>query len=179
MHLGATAADESGFEIAQVDPPIEESNARERILIRGYEAACLGAMAAGLDVFIGYPISPATTMLTYMETNLNGDDKFVGQASSEIESIAALIGAGFAGKKTMTSTAGPGLSLMGEGLGLAWMSEIPLVVADVQRGGPATGLPTKTEQSDFIMAMNPGHGDMSLPVIAPGNVEEAFWATAK
>jgi|TARA_B110001454_G_scaffold210079_1_gene224244 2-oxoglutarate ferredoxin oxidoreductase subunit alpha len=179
LHLGVTAADESGFEIAQVDPPVEEPESRERILIRGYEAACLGAMAAGLDVFIGYPISPATTMLTYMETNLNGDDKFVGQASSEIESIAALIGSGFAGKKTMTSTAGPGLSLMGEGLGLAWMSEIPLVVADVQRGGPATGLPTKTEQSDFIMAMNPGHGDMSLPVIAPGNVEEAFWATAK
>lgn len=79
----------------------------------------------------------------------------------------------------MTSTAGPGLSLMGEGLGLAWMSEIPLVVVDVQRGGPATGLPTKTEQSDLIMSMNPGHGDMSLPVIAPGNVEEAFWAGAK
>ena len=78
----------------------------------------------------------------------------------------------------MTSTAGPGFSLMGEGLGLAWMAEIPLVVADVQRGGPATGLPTKTEQSDLIVALNPGHGDMRLPVIAPGNVEEAFTAGA-
>ena len=77
----------------------------------------------------------------------------------------------------MTSTAGPGLSLMGEGLGLAWMAEVPLVVVDVQRGGPATGLPTKTEQSDLIMAMNPGHGDMSIPVIAPGTTEEAFWGT--
>ncbi|MBK33341.1 MAG: hypothetical protein CL771_06950 [Chloroflexi bacterium] len=179
LHMGAQAAEESGFVIDQVDPPSEEDAAQERVLIRGYEAASLGAMAAGLDVFIGYPISPATTMLTYMETNLNGEDKFVGQASSEIESIAAIIGSGFAGKKTMTSTAGPGLSLMGEGLGLAWMSEIPLVVVDVQRGGPATGLPTKTEQSDLIMSMNPGHGDMSLPVIAPGNVEEAFWGTAK
>ena len=179
LHMGAKAAEESGFQIAQVEPPSEEDKDQERVLIRGYEAASLGAMAAGLDVFIGYPISPATTMLTYMEDNLNGADKFVGQASSEIESIAAIIGSGFAGKKAMTSTAGPGLSLMGEGLGLAWMSEIPLVVVDVQRGGPATGLPTKTEQSDLIMSMNPGHGDMSLPVIAPGNVEEAFWAGAK
>src|SRR5690606_32657358 len=87
--------------------------------------------------------------------------------------------AGFSGKKVMTSTAGPGLSLMGEGLGLAWMAEIPLVVADVQRGGPATGLPTKTEQSDLISAINPGHGDMSVPVIAPGDPEEAFFAAAK
>jgi 2-oxoglutarate ferredoxin oxidoreductase subunit alpha len=79
----------------------------------------------------------------------------------------------------MTSTAGPGFSLMGEGLGLAWMAEIPLVVANIQRGGPATGLPTKTEQSDFLAALNPGHGDMSLPVIAPGTVEEAFWGAAE
>jgi 2-oxoglutarate ferredoxin oxidoreductase subunit alpha len=66
---------------------------------------------------------------------------------------------------------------MGEGLGLAWMAEIPLVVVDVQRGGPATGLPTKTEQSDLITAINPGHGDMSVPIIAPGSIEEAFWGT--
>jgi 2-oxoglutarate ferredoxin oxidoreductase subunit alpha len=118
-------------------------------------------------------------MLTYMEANMNGPEKFVGQASSEIESITAIIGAGFAGKKVMTSTAGPGFSLMGEGLGLAWMAEIPLVVTNVQRGGPATGLPTKTEQSDLIVSLNPGHGDMRLPIIAPGSVEEAFYAAAE
>jgi 2-oxoglutarate ferredoxin oxidoreductase subunit alpha len=76
----------------------------------------------------------------------------------------------------MTSTAGPGLSLMGEGLGLAWMAEIPLVVLDVQRGGPATGLPTKVEQSDLLAAINPGHGDMRIPVIAAGTISECFWA---
>ncbi len=177
LRMGAEEAIKSGLKLEQLEAPKPDTTTR--ILIRGYEAACLGAIAAGLDSFIGYPISPATTMLVYMEQNLVGPDKFVGQASSEIESIASLVGAGFSGKKVMTSTAGPGLSLMGEGLGLAWMAEIPLVVADVQRGGPATGLPTKTEQSDLICAINPGHGDMSVPVIAPGDPEEAFFAAAK
>jgi 2-oxoglutarate ferredoxin oxidoreductase subunit alpha len=175
LHMGAEAALGSGLNIEELDAPPEHDG--ERIIIQGAQAAGAGAIAAEVDTFIGYPISPATTMLVYMEQNLIGDGKFVGQASSEIESIAALIGAGYSGAKAMTSTAGPGLSLMGEGLGLAWMAEIPLVVVDVQRGGPATGLPTKTEQSDLLMAMNPGHGDMQLPVIAPGSVEEAFWGT--
>ncbi len=173
LHMGAEEAAKTGLSLEGLDEAVPSPD--ERILIKGFEAAGLGAIAAGLDLFVGYPISPATTMLTYMEEFLHGEDKFVGQSSSEIESIAALVGGGFAGKKVMTSTAGPGLSLMGEGLGLAWMAEIPLVVVDVQRGGPATGLPTKTEQSDLLMAMNPGHGDMSLPVIAPGSIEEAFW----
>jgi 2-oxoglutarate ferredoxin oxidoreductase subunit alpha len=175
LHMGAEAALGSGLNIEELDAPPEHDG--ERIIIQGAQAAGAGAIAAEVDTFIGYPISPATTMLVYMEQNLIGDGKFVGQASSEIESIAALIGAGYSGAKAMTSTAGPGLSLMGEGLGLAWMAEIPLVVVNVQRGGPATGLPTKTEQSDLLMAMNPGHGDMQLPVIAPGSVEEAFWGT--
>jgi len=136
----------------------------------------LGAMRAGLDFFVGYPISPATTILLFMERNLVGPEKFVYQASSEIESINAIVGAGFAGKKSMTSTAGPGLSLMSEGLGMAWIMEIPCVVVDVQRGGPATGLPTKTEQSDLLVSLNPAHGDSKLPIIAPGTVEECFYA---
>jgi 2-oxoglutarate/2-oxoacid ferredoxin oxidoreductase subunit alpha len=175
LRMGVVEAEKAGLGLEDLEaPPVHD---KPRIMIRGFEAAAIGAMAGGIEAFIGYPISPATTMLVYMESNLVGKDKFVGQASSEIEAIAALIGAGFAGKKAMTSTAGPGASLMGEGLGLAWMAEIPLVVVDVQRGGPATGLPTKTEQSDLLMAMNPGHGDMSVPVIAPGSLEEAFWGT--
>ena len=148
--------------------------------IKGNEALCIGALAAGLDFYIGYPISPATPVLVYMERNLVGDGKFAYQASSEIEAIAAILGAGFAGKKAMTATSGPGFTLMGEGLGLGWMAEIPCVVINVQRGGPATGLPTKTEQSDLLAAMSPAHGDSSLPVIAPGSVaecyESAIWA---
>ena len=112
-----------------------------------------------------------------MQSNLIGDDRFVYQSSSEIESIASIIGGSYAGKKSMTATAGPGFSLMAEGLGLAWMAEIPIVVANVQRGGPSTGLPTKTEQSDLLSAINPTHGDVSIPVIAPGTVEECFSAT--
>lgn len=174
LEVGIQAAKASGYSVESLDapPPVE----RQRILVNGNNFLALGALAAGLETFYGYPISPATTILVYMEGNLNGPDSFVGQASSEIESIAAIVGAGYAGRKAMTSTAGPGLSLMGEGLGLAWMAEIPCVVVDVQRGGPATGLPTKTEQSDLFAALNPGHGDMRIPVIAPGSVAECFQA---
>ena len=148
----------------------------DQILVNGNQAISLGSVAAGLEVFIGYPISPATPILLWMEANLVGEGKFVYQSSSEIESITSLVGAGYAGRKAMTSTAGPGFSLMGEGIGLAWMAEIPCVVVNVQRGGPSTGLPTKTEQSDLLTALYPGHGDLKIPVIAPGTVEECFYA---
>ena len=177
LQLGVDAVKEAGLKVGDLDAP-EESDV-PRILVKGNDALSLGAIASGLDVFIGYPISPATTILIFMEGNLNAPGTTVVQSSSEIESIAAIIGAGYAGKKAMTSTAGPGLSLMGEGIGLAWMAEIPCVVVNVQRGGPATGLPTKTEQSDLLISLNPGHGDMRIPVIAPGTVEECFLAGAQ
>ena len=174
LSLGSVEADKSGFNLGELADPIEPEG--DLVLINGNIAVSLGATAVGLDVFVGYPISPATSILLWMEQNLVGPGKFVYQSTSEIESITSIVGAGFAGKKAMTSTAGPGFSLMGEGLGLAWMAEIPLVVVDVQRGGPSTGLPTKTEQSDLMTALYPGHGDMKLPVIAPGTVEECFYA---
>jgi 2-oxoglutarate ferredoxin oxidoreductase subunit alpha len=147
-------------------------------MIKGNDAVALGAIAAGLDVFIGYPISPATAVLVYMERNLIGPGKFVYQSSSEIESIISIVGAGYAGKKAMTSTSGPGVCLMSEGIGMAWMAEIPAVILDVQRGGPATGLPTKVEQSDLLTAIHPAHGDVSVPIIAVGTVEECFYGAA-
>ena len=174
LSLGSEEADKSGFSLGELADPIKPEG--DQVLINGNIAVSLGATAAGLDVFVGYPISPATPILLWMEQNLVGPGKFVYQSTSEIESITSIVGAGFAGKKAMTSTAGPGFSLMGEGLGLAWMAEIPLVVVDVQRGGPSTGLPTKTEQSDLMTALYPGHGDMKLPIIAPGTVEECFYA---
>jgi len=177
MLLGRTHTSESGFTLGKlVDPQMPEY---QQIMVKGNEALALGARAAGLEFYIGYPISPATTILVWMEHNLIGDGKFAYQVSSEIESITGLLGAGFAGKKAMTATAGPGFSLMSEGLGLAWMAEIPLVVVDVQRGGPATGLPTKTEQSDLMACMYPAHGDVKMPVIAVGTVEEAFFGAIK
>ena len=176
LGLGFEEVGKTGFKVADLEQPPADQG--PRVVIKGNDALSLGAIAAGLDVFVGYPISPATTILVFMESNLHGADKAVVQASSEIESISTIIGAGYAGRKAMTSTAGPGFSLMGEGLGFAWMAEIPCVVVDVQRGGPATGLPTKTEQSDLLACLNPGHGDMRLPVIAPGTVEECFRAGA-
>jgi 2-oxoglutarate ferredoxin oxidoreductase subunit alpha len=174
LTLGRDEASKSGFSLGELAPPVMPEG--EQILINGNHAIALGAMAAGLDFYIGYPISPATSILVWMERNLVGPGKFVYQASSEIEAIGAVLGAGFAGKKAMSATAGPGFSLMHEGLGLAWMAEIPLVIADIQRGGPSTGLPTKTEQADLLTAMFPGHGDVRLPIIAPGSVEECFYA---
>ena len=177
LDLGREAARESGLLIGQIADPIPPEY--EQLFLNGNEAICLGAAAAGVEFYIGYPISPATTILVWMENNLVGSGKFAYQASSEIESITAAIGAGYAGKKSMTATAGPGFSLMSEGIGLAWMAEIPVVITDVQRGGPATGLPTKTEQSDLLAALTPAHGDVRLPVIAPGTVEECFYAAVQ
>ena len=174
LGLGAQEAKTSGFNLGELADSIRPEG--DQILVNGNQAVSLGAVAAGLEVFIGYPISPATPILLWMEANLVGEGKFVYQSSSEIESITSLVGAGYAGKKAMTSTAGPGFSLMGEGIGLAWMAEIPCVVVNVQRGGPSTGLPTKTEQSDLLTALYPGHGDLKIPVIAPGTVEECFYA---
>ena len=175
--LGREGAAESGFSLGELERP--KTPEGEQILVKGNDAICLGALASGLNFYVGYPISPATTILVFMERNLLGPDKFAYQASSEIESINAVVGAGYAGKKAMTATAGPGFTLMGEGLGFAWMAEIPCVIVDVQRGGPATGLPTKTEQSDLLTAMNPAHGDMKLPIIAPGSVEECFYGAVQ
>ena len=160
--------------IADLSSPPEKPD-YEQIFIKGNDALCIGALHAGVDTYVGYPISPATTILLYMERNLMGEGKFAYQVSSEIEAIAAVLGASFSGKKSMTATSGPGFSLMHEGLGLGWMAEIPCVIVDVQRGGPATGLPTKTEQSDLLSALNPAHGDVGIPVIAPGTVEECFY----
>tara|TARA_B100001996_G_scaffold112470_1_gene85148 strand:+ start:2176 stop:3894 length:1719 start_codon:yes stop_codon:yes gene_type:complete len=172
--LGVEVAKKSGFSVGSLDEPIAPDY--EQIMITGNAALSLGALSAGLDSYYGYPISPATTILIWMEQNLISKDKFVFQVSSEIEAINNIIGAGFSGRKAMTATAGPGVALMSEGLGLAWMSEIPCTVIDIQRGGPATGLPTKTEQSDLFACMFPAHGDVKLPVIAPGSVEECFYA---
>ena len=177
LGLGYEHAATGEIQLGQLSTP--DKPGWEQLLLKGNEALSLGALAAGLDFYIGYPISPATTILVFMERNLVGPGKFAYQVSSEIESITGILGAGFAGKKAMTATAGPGFSLMSEGLGLGWMAEIPVVVVDVQRGGPATGLPTKTEQSDLLSVLHPAHGDVALPVIAAGTVEECFYAAVK
>lgn len=147
----------------------------QRIVMSGNEALSTGAISAGCRYYGGYPITPASDILEFMEKDLPKFGGAVVQTEDEIAAIASVVGASYAGKKAMTATAGPGLSLMVEVLGLATMSEIPCVIVDAQRGGPSTGLPTKMEQGDLNLAVFGAHGDAPRIVLAPGDVEECLY----
>ncbi len=147
--------------------------------IQGNEACAEGAIAAGCRFFAGYPITPSTEIAEYLSDRLpRVGGKFI-QMEDEIGSIAAIIGASVGGLKAMTATSGPGFSLMQEGLGYACMAEIPIVVVNVMRGGPSTGLPTKTSQGDVMQARWGTHGDHFLIALAPESVKETFYLTIK
>ncbi len=147
--------------------------------IQGNEACAEGAIAAGCRFFAGYPITPSTEIAEFMSDHLpRVGGKFI-QMEDEIASIAAVIGGSVGGAKAMTATSGPGFSLMQEGLGYACMAEIPLVIINVMRGGPSTGLPTKTSQGDVMQARWGTHGDHYLIAVAPESVKEAFYLTIK
>ncbi|MGZ5287649.1 MAG: 2-oxoacid:acceptor oxidoreductase subunit alpha, partial [Flavisolibacter sp.] len=146
--------------------------------ITGNQATAIGLMAAadksGLPLFIGsYPITPATDILQELSKYKANGVKTL-QAEDEIAGICASIGASYAGQLAVTTTSGPGMALKTEALGLATMLEIPLVVVNVQRGGPSTGLPTKTEQADLLMAMHGRHGEAPLPVLAAKSPSDCF-----
>ena len=132
------------------------------------------AEKAGLPLFIGsYPITPATDILQELSKyKANGVKTF--QAEDEIAGICSAIGASYTGNLAVTTTSGPGMALKTEALGLATMLELPLVVVNVQRGGPSTGLPTKTEQADLLMAMYGRHGEAPLPVLAATSPSDCF-----
>ena len=165
-------------EIKKIDPLAFEYEKREpRLVMQGNEAVALGAMYAGLEFYAGYPITPSTEIMEWISRYLPQKGGISMQMEDELASINAIIGASFAGKKAMTATSGPGISLMNEGLGLASMAELPVVVVNVQRGGPSTGLPTKTEQSDLMQAIWGSHGDSPRVVIAPSDVEDCFDCT--
>src|SRR5258708_7844860 len=159
--------------------PIPKFEARtstfKRVVMSGNEALSIGAISAGCRYFGGYPITPASDILEFMEKDLPKFGGAVVQTEDEIAAIASVVGASYAGKKAMTATAGPGLSLMVEIMGLATMAEIPCVIVDAQRGGPSTGLPTKMEQGDFNLAAFGAHGDAPRIVLAPGDVEECLF----
>ncbi len=149
------------------------------MIISGNEAIGLGALLAGVEYFSAYPITPATEIANFLSRHLPKTGGNLVQAEDEIASIANVIGASFGGKKSMTATSGPGVSLMQELIGLASMMEIPLVIADVQRGGPSTGLPTKHEQSDLLLAALGCHGDASKVVISPEGTEDCIYLTVE
>ena len=150
------------------------AEAAERVLLSGNQAICLGALHAGLRYYAGYPITPASDILEWLAARLPRFDGVAIQTEDEIAALASVLGASFAGRKAMTATSGPGLSLMSELIGLAGMAEIPAVIVDAQRSGPSTGMPTKTEQSDLNHALYGGHGEAPRVVMAPTSVEDCF-----
>lgn len=151
------------------------SHTEPRILLSGADAMALGALAGGCQFYSGYPITPATPVMESMARYLPAFGGTLVQVEDEIAAINMAIGAAFSGRRAMTATSGPGLSLMVEGLGLASMAEIPLVVINVQRAGPSTGLPTKTSQGDLFLTLYGGHGDAPRFVLAPDSVKDCYF----
>ncbi len=147
-----------------------------QIVIDGNTALALGVLASGMEICAMYPITPATSVSHYLSAVFEKVGGIVHQAEDEIAACTFAIGASYAGKCAVTVTSGPGYSLKQEGIGLAVMGEIPLVVINVQRGGPSTGQPTKVEQGDLMTAIFGSHGDAPKVVLAPANIEECFYS---
>jgi len=147
-----------------------------QIVIDGNTALALGVLASGMEICAMYPITPATSVSHYLSSVFENVGGIVHQAEDEIAACTFAIGASYAGKCAVTVTSGPGYSLKQEGIGLAVMGEIPLVVINVQRGGPSTGQPTKVEQGDLMTSIFGSHGDAPKVVIAPGTIEECFYS---
>lgn len=156
---------------------IEKTGQKPLPLLTGNEAIALGAVKAGLDVYIAYPMTPATSILHYLAGRRKDFNVVVFQDESEISVINAALGCAYAGKKTMVATSGGGFALMVEAVSLSAQSETPVVIVESQRPGPATGLPTYTAQADLLFALNAGHGDFTRFVAAPGDSEESFYLT--
>ncbi|HEX6974047.1 MAG TPA: hypothetical protein VF147_06570, partial [Vicinamibacterales bacterium] len=164
----------SARRLAQVPTPTEP-----KLLTDGNEMCGAAAIFAGCTFFGGYPITPSTEIMQYLGREIWKYGGVVFQAEDEIAGVGAVVGASFAGKKAMTATSGPGMSLKTEMLGLATIAELPLVCVNVQRGGPSTGIPTKSEQSDLLQAAFSSHGDVVRPVLAPTTVADTFPMTVE
>ena len=149
----------------------------QRLFMIGNDAIGLGALAAGCRIMSAYPITPASEIMEYLTKHLPKFGGMVVQTEDEIAAATMAIGAGYGGVRAMTASAGPGLSLMMEAIGLSGMTETPLVIVDTQRGGPITGLPTKQEQSDLNALVYGTHGEIPKVVIAPSTIEECFYDT--
>lgn len=156
---------------------LEYERAEGKLLMSGNDACALAAIDAGCRFFAGYPITPSTEVLQFLGEWLPKLGGTVLQTEDELSAIGAVIGASFAGEKSMTATSGPGLSLMAEMIGLASIAEIPAVIMNVQRGGPSTGIPTKSEQSDLFHAAFGSHGDTPRVVIGCTDVQDSYHAT--
>lgn len=170
---------EAGYEWASQNLnfrfPIQPiANQEEMVVMNGNEAIGMGVNAAGIEVCSMYPITPATSASHYLAESIQEAGGLIHQAEDEIAAIGFAIGSSYAGKTAVTITSGPGIALKTEFIGLAGMAEVPLVIIDVQRGGPSTGLPTKVEQSDLLAALYGQPGDTPKIVIAAATIEECF-----
>ncbi|MCE5189164.1 MAG: 2-oxoacid:acceptor oxidoreductase subunit alpha [Clostridiaceae bacterium] len=170
---------QEGYQIAQKLYDHLNGNYHDWMLVSGNNAVALGAVAAGLRFYSAYPMSPSTSIMETLAALGDEAGLVVEQAEDEIAAINMAIGASYAGARAMTGTSGGGFSLMVEALGLSGMAEIPLVVIDVQRPGPVTGLPTRTEQSDLRFVISASQGEFPRMVIALRNPSDAFYQTMR
>lgn len=168
-----------GYDLLDSKYVLKGKDLSNHILINGNNAIALGAISGGLDFYSAYPMTPATSVMTYLSKKQKDVGIVVDQAEDEISAINFAIGASYAGARAMTGSSGGGFSLMVESLGFAGIAEIPLVVIDSQRPGPATGLPTRTEQSDLSFILTASHGEFPRIVLCARNAEYAFTQTIK
>lgn len=158
---------------------LEKADGMKRLFMIGNDAIALGALAGGCRFMAAYPITPASEIMEYLIKKLPPLGGAVIQTEDEIAAATMAIGANYAGVRAITASAGPGLSLKMEAIGLSGITETPLVIVDTQRGGPSTGLPTKQEQSDLMAMIYGTHGEIPKIVLAPSTVQEAFYDTAE
>ncbi len=175
---GLDFAEKNPLQLDMVMAPSKPSG-EKNLLVDGNEMCAAAAIFSGCRFFGGYPITPSSEIMQFLARELPKYGGTVLQAEDEIAGIGSVVGASFAGKKAMTATSGPGMSLKTEILGLATIAELPLVCVNVQRGGPSTGMPTKSEQSDLFQAVFSAHGDAARPVLAPTDVHDVFGVTVE
>jgi len=154
-------------------------SATREIISSGNELAALASVDAGCKFFAGYPLTPSSEVMHVISDLLPARGGAAIQMEDEIAGVAAAIGAGMSGVRALTATSGPGISLKAENLGLAQMAEVPLVVVNVMRGGPSTGLPTRVAQGDVAQAKNPSHGDYKSITVCAGNLAECYTETVR
>ncbi|MBS4189309.1 2-oxoacid:acceptor oxidoreductase subunit alpha [Bacillus sp. FJAT-49705] len=158
---------------------LEKADGKQRLFMIGNDAIALGALAGGCRFMAAYPITPASEIMEYLIAKLPPLGGAVIQTEDEIAAVTMAIGANYGGVRALTASAGPGLSLKMEAIGLSGITETPLVIVDTQRGGPSTGMPTKQEQSDLMAMIYGTHGEIPKIVLAPSTVQEAFYDTAE
>jgi len=156
---------------------VADASVEEQVLLNGSEAVALGAIAGGCNFIASYPMSPSTGVLAFLAKHAKDFDIVAEQAEDEIAAMNMGLGAWYAGARAMVTTSGGGFALMTEGVSLAGMLESPMVIHLAQRPGPATGLPTRTEQGDLELALYAGHGEFPRIILAPGTIEDAFYLT--